>query len=160
MEFVTLLAQTLLVAAQAVWLGIGAFENLRIPKANGDMVADVLSLRQLKIEAPDIHAACETHRIDNPFIQRLLFAGIVIGESVAALILIVGTFALLGALLGFWAAETPRIIAALGVLGFTMVWGSFLAVGQWFHYWAAYQNAQHTHFMLAIWGTVTLALLL
>lgn len=160
MDFVRLLAETLFVGAQAVWLGIGAFENIRMPKANGQMVADVLSLKQLKLEAPELYPMLTSHRIESAGLQRLIFVLIVVAESIASILLAIGTVGLAGAMFGFWDAEIPRVVAALGVIGFTAVWASFLAVGQWFHYWAAYQNAQHTHLLLAIWGTATLCLLL
>ena len=101
-----------------------------------------------------------SHRIESAGLQRLAFVLIVIAESIASILLAAGTVGLAGALFGLWDAEMPRIVAALGVIGFTTVWGCFLAGGQWFHYWAAYQNAQHTHLLLAIWGTATLCLLL
>jgi predicted small integral membrane protein len=152
--------ETLLVAAPAAWLALGAFENLRAPRANGDMVAEVLAMTRMKVEQPDYFALVSANRIESPRLHRLAFAAIVIAESVSAIVMLVGVLALAGAACGLWGPTLPRAIAIVGTLGFTMVWSGFLVGGQWVHYWATHQTAQHTHFMLAIWGVVTLGVLL
>ena len=160
MADLALWVETLLVAAPAAWLALGAFENLRAPRANGDMVAEVLAMTRMKVEQPDYFALVSANRIESPRIHRLAFAAIVIAESVSAVVMLVGVLALAGAACGLWSATLPRAIAIVGTLGFTMVWSGFLVGGQWVHYWATHQPAQHTHFMLAIWGVATLGVLL
>lgn len=158
MEHLTLLAQALLVGAQAGWLGIGAFENIRVPRANADMVADVIAMRVIRTESPELFRLVGGNRIESPLFHKLAFAAIVIAESLSVLLMAAGSLGLLGALAGFWAAEPARILAAAGVLGFTLVWSGFLVGGQWFHYFLGHQEAQHTHFLLAIWGAVVFAI--
>ena len=80
---------------------------------------------------------------------------IVLAESLVALVLIVATIALAGAVTGLVHAETARIIACIGTLGFTAIWGAFLVGGQWVHYWVGHEGSQHTHFMLVLWGIGT-----
>jgi predicted small integral membrane protein len=152
--------EAFLVAAPGAWLALGAFENIRAPRANGDMVAEVLAMTRMKAEQPDYYALVSANRVDSPRLHRLAFAAIVIAESVSAVVMFVGVLALAGAACGLWGAGAPRAIAVVGTLGFTMVWSGFLVGGQWVHYWATHQEAQHTHFMLAIWGVVTLGVLL
>jgi predicted small integral membrane protein len=152
--------EALLVAAPGAWLAIGAYENVRTPRANGDMVAEVLAMTRMKAEMPEYYALVADHRIESPGIHRFIFAAIVLAESVSAIVMLVGALALAGAAAGLWDAAGPRVIAVLGTLGFTMVWSAFLVGGQWVHYWATHQDAQHTHFLLAIWGVITLSLLL
>ncbi|MBN9020496.1 MAG: DUF2165 family protein [Rhizobiales bacterium] len=154
MEHLILLAQALLVAGLAGWLGIGAFENIRVPRANADMVADVIAMRVIRAESPELFRLVGGNRIESPLFHRFAFAAIVIAESLSVILMTAGSLGLLGALAGFWAVEPAKIIAAAGVLGFTMVWSGFLVGGQWFHYFLGHQEAQHTHFMLAIWGVV------
>jgi predicted small integral membrane protein len=160
MADLVLWVEALLVAAPAAWLAIGVYENIRVPKANGDMVAEVLAMTRMKAEMPDYYRLVSAHRTDSPRVHRLVFAAIVVAESASALLMLVGALALVGAALGLWGAALPRGIAAGGTLGFTMVWSAFLVGGQWVHYWATHQEAQHTHFMLAIWGVATLGVLL
>lgn len=152
--------EALLVAAPGAWIALGAFENIRAPKANGDMVAEVLAMTRMKAELPDYYPLVSANRIESPRVHRAVFAAIVVAESVSAIVMLVGALALAGAALGLWGAALPRGIAVAGTLGFTMVWSGFLVGGQWVHYWATHQEAQHTHFLLAIWGVVTLGLLL
>ncbi|MCX5516165.1 hypothetical protein C3941_19430 [Kaistia algarum] len=159
MEHMTLWVEALLVAAQTGWLALGAIENVRVPRANRDMVADVIAMRQLRAEFPDMFKLVGSHRIESPAFHRLAFAAIVIAECIVAAVMAAGTLALIGAALGLLETETAKVIATLGVLGFTMIWSAFLVGGQWFHYFAGHQSAQHTHFLLAIWGTVVLCLL-
>lgn len=149
-----------LVAAQGGWLGLGALENIRGPKANGEMVADVMAMRELRAELPDMYAIFGANRVELAAAHRLAFIVIVIAELIAAILMLAGAVGLAGSALGLWQVAAPLVVSTLGVLGFTLVWAAFLVGGQWFHYWAVYQNAQHTHLMLAIWGGVTLAILL
>jgi predicted small integral membrane protein len=152
--------ETLLVAAPAAWLALGVWENIRVPKANGDMVAEVLAMTRMKAEMPDYYALVAAHRVESPWLHRLAFAAIVVAETIAVLVMLGGVLALAGAASGLWGATVPRAIAIVGTLGFTMIWSGFLIGGQWVHYWTTHQTAQHSHFMLAIWGVLTIGVLL
>lgn len=160
MTDLVLWVETLLVAAPGAWLALGAFENIRTPKANRDMVAEVLAMTQMKADLPDYYPLVSTHRVESPLAHRVVFAAIVVVETLSAIAMLVGALALPGAACGLWGAAVPRGIAVVGTLGFTTVWFGFLVGGQWVHYWATHQDAQHTHFMLALWGVLTLGLLL
>jgi predicted small integral membrane protein len=151
--------EAVLVAAPGAWIALGVFENIRVPKANGDMVAEVLSMSRMKAEEPDYYALVSGNRIESPRVHRIAFAAIVVAESIAAIVMLAGALALAGAGLGLWDAALPRTIAVLGTLAFTVVWSGFLVGGQWVHYWVIHQDAQHTHFFLVLWGMGTLALL-
>ena len=96
---------------------------------------------------------------DLPAVHRWAFIAIVASETLVALVMLAGTAALLLAAFGVVDAEFARVLAAIGVLGFTLIWSAFLVGGQWVHYWAGAEGAQHTHFMLTIWGSVVLCLL-
>jgi predicted small integral membrane protein len=160
MSELVLWVEALLVAAPGAWIALGAYENIRAPKANGDMVAEVLAMTRMKAEQPDYFALVSANRIASPRLHQVIFAAIVIAETASAILALLGALALAGAALGLSGAEVPRAIAVVGILGFTLVWSGFLVGGQWVHYWATHQEAQHTHFMLAIWGVVTLGVLL
>ncbi len=152
--------EALLVAAPGAWIAIGAFENIRVPKANRDMVVDVLAMTSMKAQFPDYYAIVSANRIESRRLQRIAFGAIVVTESVVAVAMLFGALGLAGAGIGLWNAVVPHGIAVAGTLGFTMVWSGFLVGGQWVHYWIVHQDAQHTHFMLVLWGLATLALLL
>jgi predicted small integral membrane protein len=159
-ETVTLWVDALLVAALAGWVGLGVVGNLQTPGVNASLVADVLAMRTMRKDFPEEFALVGSNRIEDPRVHSFIFAAIVIAEGVAALLLIIGAFGLAGGALGFWDPATTRIVAVLGTLAFTMVWSGFLVGGQWFYYWVSHQPAQHSHFLLAIWGIATLAILL
>tara|TARA_R110002020_G_scaffold120200_5_gene274041 strand:- start:1195 stop:1680 length:486 start_codon:yes stop_codon:yes gene_type:complete len=152
--------QLFMVTMPTLWLVLGALENIRAPAANGTMVADVLAMRGMRDEFPDLYAALGRNRIESPRLHRGLFAAIVICESLVALVMLAGTAALLLAALGVLDLDLARILASIGMLGFTLIWSAFLVGGQWVHYWAGFEGAQHTHFLLTLWGSVVLCLLL
>ena len=158
METLVLIGQTVLIALMAGWLALGAIENIRTPRVNGDVVVEVFTMQRIR-QYPEIFAAVSKNRIDNPTVHRLLFACIVVAESVVAIILTVAAAALCLALPGILEAELARMIAVVGVIGFIMIWGGFLVGGQWFHYWAGHEWAQATHFALLLWGLGTLIFL-
>ena len=151
--------QLFMVAMPTLWLVLGALENIRAPTANGTMVADVLAMRGMRDEFPHLYAALGRNRIESPAVHRWAFIAIVASETLVALVMLAGTAALLLAALGATDLEFARILAAIGMLGFTLIWSAFLVGGQWVHYWAGAEGAQHTHFMLTIWGSVVLCLL-
>ncbi|WP_306120672.1 MULTISPECIES: DUF2165 family protein [unclassified Roseitalea] len=159
MATIELLAQTIAVGLLAGWLVLGVLENLRAPDVNRDVIASILSLDQLRRDQPQIYQAVRRNRIAHERAPHLLFRLIVAAEFTVAALLVAGTVSLVLALAGTASVETARAVAALGALGFTAIWGCFLVGGQWFHYWASHEGAQLTHFVMTIWGLVTLLLL-
>lgn len=152
MESLILIAQIMVIALLAGWLVLGALENLRAPNVNGDIVAEVLSMERVR-QYPQIYEAVSRNRIEDPRIHRLLFRLIVAAECLVAVLLVLGTFALILALLGILDADLARMVAMPGAMGFAGIWGGFLVGGQWFHYWAGTESAQTTHLLLLLWGT-------
>ena len=151
--------QLLMVVMPTLWLVLGALENIRAPAANGTMVADVLAMRGMRADFPQLYAALGRNRIESPAVHRWIFRAIVASETVVALVMLGGTLALLLAALGAFDPDGARVLATIGMLGFTLIWSAFLVGGQWVHYWAGAEGAQHTHFMLTIWGSAVLCLL-
>tara|TARA_R110002020_G_scaffold157133_8_gene339569 strand:+ start:680 stop:1156 length:477 start_codon:yes stop_codon:yes gene_type:complete len=151
--------QLFMVAMPTLWLVLGAVENIRAPAANGNMVADVLAMRGMRDEFPHLYAALGRNRIESATVHRLVFVAIVACETLVALVMLAGTMALLLAALGALDPEFARILATIGMLGFTLIWSAFLVGGQWVHYWAGAEGAQHTHFLLTVWGSAVLCLL-
>lgn len=151
--------QLFMVLMPTLWLVLGALENIRAPAANGAMVADVLAMRPMRDQFPHLYAVLGRNRIESERLHRLLFAAIVTAESLVSLVMLAGTLALLLAGLGIVALESARVLAAIGMLGFCMIWSAFLVGGQWVHYWAGAEGAQHTHLLLTIWGSAVLLLL-
>ena len=56
--------------------------------------------------------------------------------------------------------EAARVVALLGVLGFTLIWSAFLVFGNWFLIWMCHEWAQSNHFQLLLWGIGTMLLLI
>ena len=152
-----MIAQAVLVALQAAWLSLGAYENIRHPDANRSDVAKVLALEALA-DQPQILKQVAYRRIADPAIVRVVFGAIVAAESLVALLLWFSALLLAGAVLGLVPAELAHTVAILAVLGFTAIWAAFLIGGQWFYYWyGAY--GQQSHFLLTLWGIATLLVL-
>lgn len=154
-----LLAQAVLVLLLGLWLLLGWIENLRHPRANRDLIGEILSMRRVKQHYPEIHAEVGENRIESPALHRLLFALIVAAEIVISLALLAGAVLLAMAAFGSYDREAALTIAVLGVVGFTLLWGGLLVGGQWLHIWAGAEGLQQTFFFLTLWGVGTLAVL-
>lgn len=146
--------QLLMLLMPALWLVLGALENIRAPGANGRMVAGVLDMSVMAVDEPELYAELGRNRITSPTLHKLLFGLIVTMECIVAAIMLAGVVALALAGLGFVPLEPARIIATLGSVGFTLIWSSFLVGGQWVHYWVVYKDAQITHFVMTLWGVL------
>jgi predicted small integral membrane protein len=158
-EISLLFGQTLAVWLIAFWIGLGVLENIRNPAVNRDMVVGVMTMAQMKAVYPEIHEVFGRNATHDPRMHRLAFAAIVIAELAVTAVLLLGGAALTLALFGLVGAEGARSVASLGAIGFVGVWGAFLVGGQWYHYWCGYEGSQATHFMAAIWGLATFAIL-
>lgn len=160
MERIELFAGAVLVALQAGWLVLGAFENIRVPRINAALIEDVVTLRGLRDGYPEVHAQVADNRLTNPTLLRVLFIAIVTAEVIVALTLTGACALLVLAGIGLGDPAVALSVALLGVTGFTAIWGSFLVGGQWFYYWASHEGVQATHFMMTLWGIATLAVLM
>ena len=159
MAHILIWIQVVLVLMPTLWLVLGALENIRAPSANGNLVADVLSMKQMSVEFPDMFAALGRNRITSPRIHKAIFGAIVAFECFVAIVMIAGVIALFLAGTGIVPTDTARIVATLGMLGFSLIWSSFLVGGQWVHYWAGYKDAQLTHFIMMLWGIAVIVVL-
>lgn len=154
-----LLAQSALVLLLGLWLLLGWIENLRHPRANRDLIGEILSMRRVKQGYPEIHAEVGGNRIESKAAHRLLFGLIVAAEIAISLALLAGALLLAMAAFGAYDREAALSIALLGVVGFTLLWGGLLVGGQWLHIWAGAEGLQQTFFFLTLWGVGTLAVL-
>lgn len=154
-----LLAQAALVLLLGLWLLLGWIENLRHPRANRDLVAEILSMRRVKQHYPEIHAEVGGNRIESRTLHRMLFGLIVLAEIAISLGLLAGAALLAMAAFGAYDREPALTVAVLSVVGFTLLWGGLLVGGQWLHIWAGAEGLQQTFFFLTLWGVGTLAVL-
>lgn len=157
MELLQLASQTVLVGLLAGWLVIGAYENIRAPEVNRFLVSDVFSMRTMEAERPEVYSQVERNRVTSSQLHGALFAVIVGFETLVALGLVIGTGLLALAMFGITSADYARLFAGWAVLGFILIWGLFLVGGNWFHYWVTHKETQVTHYLMTIWGIITLA---
>jgi hypothetical protein len=80
-------------------------------------------------------------------------------ETVVAVLLWLGALAMLLSAFGVVGHTGANALAMMAVLGFTAIWTSLLTGGRWFMDRVGMASAVTAHFLLAIWGTVTLAFL-
>ncbi len=146
-----------LVLVLAAWLTLGVLDNIRHSAINRDDVARVLRMEALA-DWPEVMARVGHRRIDDPAVAVRLFGLIVIAELAASLLLWAAFVALTGVVFGLWPGEAPQALALVAVLGFTLIWTGFLIGGQWFYYWYG-AFGQQSHYLAAIWGIATLAVL-
>mgnify|MGYP006273833363 CR=1 FL=1 len=155
METSLLFGQALSVWLIALWLALGALENIRNPAVNRDMVRGVMGMDRMRETYPEIFAVFGRNRTENRRAQDAAFRAIVVVECVVTLILLAGAAALTLALFGLAAPGSARAVAAFGAAAFSGIWGGFLVGGQWYHYWCGYEGSQVTHFLAALWGLAT-----
>lgn len=157
MELLELASQTVLVGLLAGWLVIGAYENIRSPDVNRFLVTDVFSMQSMETDMPDVYEQVKRNRVTSKGLHRTLFALIVAFEILVAWGLVAGTALLALALFGITSSDFARLFAGWAVLGFILIWGLFLVGGNWFHYWVTHKDTQTTHYLMTIWGIITLA---
>lgn len=143
----------------ALWLSLGAYDNLRHPKVNGLFVAQVLELTLLKEEYPELYEMHAKRAVRSKPVQTLLFRLIIFAECAAVLLLWCGFLSLCAAVPGWVAVETATGLATLGVLAFTLIWSGFLVAGNYWCYWMCHEGAQNTHFQMTLWGIGVMVLL-
>lgn len=153
-----LVIQALMVAAQAAWLSLAAYSNLRYPRTNRDYVVQVMTMELTK-EDPNIYEDHKHRRLTSRPLMNGLFAMVAVAEALIALALWLSSALLLASLCGFVTAEVARTAALLSVASFTAIWAAFLVGGQWFHYWVSSISPQNTHFSMLFWGLFLLLLL-
>lgn len=160
MELLELATQTVLVGLLAGWLVVGAYENWRVPDVNLDLIRDVCSMESLERDMPAVYALVKRNKVSSGALHVGLFRLIVLFETLVAAGLVAGTSMLALAVFNAFDALTARLVAGWAVLGFTLIWGLFLVGGNWFHYWVAHKDTQHTHYFMTFWGILTLGFLL
>ena len=153
------LSQMLLTGCLAGWMIAGVADNWIHPKLNEEAVAMVTRFDRMARDFPQDYALLACRRVADPRWIRRLFYALVTWETVAAIGLSVGTAMLGAALFGWVELETARMAATLGALAFTLNWAGFLIGGNYFAYWYCHFQAQVTHFLLALWGTLVIILL-
>jgi predicted small integral membrane protein len=154
-----LIAQAVLVLLLGLWLLLAWIENLRHPRANRDLIAEVLSMRRVKQHYPAIHAEVGENAIESTVAHRLLFGLIIAAEIAISVALLAGAVLLAMAGFGRYDREAAGSIALLATAAFTLLWGGLLVGGQWLHIWAGAEGLQQTFFFLTLWGVGTLAVL-
>ncbi len=155
MELLILVAQTSMVGLLAGWLITGAYENIRAPAVNRDLVRDVCSMRSIETEEPEIYQLVKRNRLKSSQLPGALFSIIVVFETIVAVALAIATILMAFAVVGAVSTAYAQLFAGWATLGFVLIWGSFLVGGNWFHYWVTHQGSQHTHYFMTIWGIVT-----
>ena len=153
------IAQTMSVAAIALWMMNGVWMNIRYPLNNELYTAQVLSMERLRIEYPDEFARVAHRAITDRRLQLLAFRVIVGAEALATLVLSAGVVGLLMALAGTGTLETAKTLALLGAVLFTSIWAAFLIVGDYFCYWFCHVGSQFTHYQMTLWGLGTMIFL-
>jgi hypothetical protein len=159
MDIAVLVVQCATVLLMAGWLTLGLRDNLLHPEVNEDFTAEVLSLERLRRDWPRFHTRLAHRAVLDRHRQRLVFGLVVAAEALVALALWAAVLALAGAAAGLVGAPAARVVALMAVLGFTLLWGGFLVVGNHFAYWLGHDGAQVTHFLLLLWGMAGLVLL-
>ncbi len=159
MDQIVLLSQLGLMSVITGWLILGARDNILYPQQNQRLTDLVVSMELMETEYPQFYADLSHRRITEKAMRRRLFRAIVVAEVIVCLLLITAIMSLLGALLGAVPVSRAAPLALLGAFGFTMIWASFLTVGNHFAYWLCHKEQQMTHYQMTFWGLGTMVFL-
>ena len=116
--------QTLVTASIKSWLFLGVMDNYLTPSPNGGFARSVLTFERLKEMYHDDFARVQYREIKSLALLKTVFAVIVVSATLVCLVLLVGVNMMSRALLGLENPEAARVVALLGVLGFTLILGS------------------------------------
>ena len=152
------IVQGVLVMLQAAWLTLGVCTNIRHPGYNKEYIISVLTMELVK-ENPELYETFAHRRITHPGIHNLVFGVLLLVQISVSCLLWLGGVGLILATTSWVSGGIASTLAVCGVLGFTLIWGSFLVGGEWFLYWASERSPQYTHFFMLLWGVGTLVLL-
>lgn len=142
----------ILLAMPATWLSIAVWENIRHPILNETFTAEVLSMKRLKTEYPNLFKSIGHRAIYNRKMQQWAFRLIVGAELTVTVALWLAVFCQFF----IFDAAQANLVGQVAVLGFCVVWGSFLIAGNYFAYWMCHDVAQTTHFHMLLWGLAIL----
>jgi predicted small integral membrane protein len=154
------LTQCVLTACLAGWMLSAVYNNWRFPGLNEEAVAMVMKFELMEVTYPKDYAAVRHRKIENLRIIRAVFRLMVLMETTAAILLLMGAFLLFASLFGLVSSGIASFVALAGALAFVLTWTGFLIGGEYFCYWYCHFGSQATHMMLAIWGTLVAGLLL
>lgn len=160
METVLLFVLAGILIFPAMWLTIGALENLLHPEINRVFTTEVMDMGRLRADYPDAYALVAYRRIQSKRLTGWAFRLVVAWELLAAVGLWVGTLSLAGAALGWGGAEAALLRGIVGATMFSATWMAFLVIGNWFCYWFGHEGAQNTHFQMTLWGLACVLLMM
>ena len=152
-------AQTIATGSIAAWMFTGVRDNILYPTQNETYTAEVMEMRRIREDFPEAFAPVSHRAVTDRRTQVRAFRAVVIVETLAFVVLALGTIAMIGALFGVVGVNGARAIAIIGAAAFICVWAGMLIVGNHFCYWFGHEGAQMTHFQMNLWGLAVLILL-
>lgn len=158
-EWALMIAQLAVMAGLTGWMFTGVRDNWMYPRLNEAAVAHVVQFAFMAEQFPDEYAPVKHRKVGSPGVVRAMYYAIVLWETVALVLLALGTGALALALMDLVGGDTARGLAILGATAFTVNWFGFLVGGNHYCYWYCHQGSQHTHFALLLSGILTILLL-
>ncbi|NRB33528.1 MAG: DUF2165 family protein [Rhodobacteraceae bacterium] len=160
MEAVILWVLAAMVLLPALWLTIGALENLFHPAINETFTTEVMDMARLRADYPEAYDLVAYRRVTNPALTRAAFRLVVGWEILSALALWIAVIGLFLAALGLSDPGAAMIRGLVASAMFTATWCGFLVVGNWYCYWFGHEGAQVTHFHMTLWGFAVMILLM
>lgn len=142
------------------WLLIAAINNLTDPGTNRHLLAEMVSMRQLKAESSPLGKGLLWRAWRNEAFVKPLLHAIAIVQLFIACVLVGAAVLLLYA--GIWSHANISVsinIVNYALCLFSLFWFFFLCGGLWFDYWIKFYRAQHIHFTLLGLGMLSAILI-
>lgn len=146
------LTQFVLTACLVWWMLSAVYSNWRFPGLNPEAAAMVMKFDLMEVTNPKEYAVGCHRKIGNSSMINAVVGLMVLMETVAAMLLVVGAFLLFACLFCWVFSDISTFVAFTGALAFVLTWTGFLIGGEYFWYWSCHFDQQATHMMLAIWA--------
>lgn len=158
-------AVAVLVACNALYIFLVALGNITDYDTNFAFVQHVLSMDTTNFGAApgtDLDPDVMWRAITDPVVWNIAYIGIIIWETVAALVLIAACIAWLRAFITRGTYDLARILSTIGLLMIVILFfGGFITVGgEWFQMWRSTSwNGLDPAFRNAVLAAITLVLI-
>ncbi len=133
-------AAAVLVACNALYMSLVAFGNITDYDTNFAFVQHVLSMDTTNFggtPGTNLDPDVMWRALKNPTVWNVGYTGVIVWETLAALVLVAASVAWLGALFGGGSHDLARALSSIGLLMIVLLFfGGFTATGgEWFQMW-------------------------
>lgn len=160
METIILSILLIKIIMMALWITIGALDNILHPSINEDGTSDVMNMTHMKSVEKRYYDMVSRRRIKSDKNRKIMFGIAVFWEVLSCIMLWVSGGLLIASVFDIVSVEFALLSSLIATSMFTSTWAGFLVLGNWFLYWICHDECQKTHFHMNLWGLVNIVIIL